>query len=204
MGLVCHEDGVEKDLRSLEEDLVGVERPLRNLGFVSILSNEVGWFDLDENNTGSLTSILAANATLVRSALADRLSTIVQNLSLIATAFVISFTLSWRIAAVVVATLPLLVGASITEGFGGDYNCAYAKATSLAREAIANIRTVAAFGAEDRISLQFASELNHPNKKAVLRGHVSGFFYGLSQFFFILFLCTRPLVCISSNQAQKL
>ncbi|PRQ37608.1 putative protein kinase RLK-Pelle-LRR-XII-1 family [Rosa chinensis] len=32
MGLVCHEDGVEKDLRSLEEDLVGVELPLRNLG----------------------------------------------------------------------------------------------------------------------------------------------------------------------------
>lgn len=70
---------------------------------------------MDENNTGSLTSILAANATLVRSALADRLSIIVQNISLTATAFVISFTLSWRIAAVVVATLPLLVGASIIE-----------------------------------------------------------------------------------------
>lgn len=64
---------------------------------------------MDENNTGSLTSILAANATLVRSALADRLSTIVQNLSLTATAFVIAFTLSWRIAAVVVASSPYLL-----------------------------------------------------------------------------------------------
>ncbi|PRQ27245.1 putative xenobiotic-transporting ATPase [Rosa chinensis] len=140
------------------------------------------------SNTSSLTSILATNATLVRSALADRLSTIVQIVSLAVTAFVIAFTLSWRIAAVVVATLPLLIGASIAEqlflkGFGGDYNSAYAKATSLAHEAIANIRTVAVFGAEDRISLQFASELNQPNKKAVLRGHISGFCYGLSQFF---------------------
>ncbi|KAL6215772.1 hypothetical protein ACLB2K_015200 [Fragaria x ananassa] len=114
---------------------------VRLLMFSAILSNEVGWFDLDENNT-----------------------------------------------AVVVATLPLLVGASITEqlflkGFGGDYNTAYANATSLAREAIANIRTVAAFGAEDRISLQFASELILPNKKAVIRGLISGFCYGLSQFF---------------------
>ncbi|KAM5565167.1 ABC transporter B family member 13-like [Rosa sericea] len=161
---------------------------VRLLMFSAILSNDVGWFDLNENNTGSLTSILATNATLVRSALADRLSTIVQNVSLAVTAFVIAFTLSWRIAAVVVATLPLLIGASIAEqlflkGFGGDYNRAYAKATSLAREAIANIRTVAAFGAEDRISLQFASELHQPNKKAVLRGHISGFCYGLSQFF---------------------
>ncbi|EXB60649.1 ABC transporter B family member 13 [Morus notabilis] len=81
----------------------------------TMLSNEVGWFDLEENNTGSLTSILAADATLVRSALADRLSTIVQNIALTVTAFVIAFILSWRIAAVVVASLPLLIGASITE-----------------------------------------------------------------------------------------
>ena len=81
----------------------------------AILSNEVGWFDLEENNTGSLTSILAADTTLVRSALADRLSTIVQNIALTVTAFIIAFILSWRIAAVVMASLPLLIGASIAE-----------------------------------------------------------------------------------------
>ncbi|XP_065628999.1 ABC transporter B family member 13 [Quercus suber] len=47
---------------------------IRLLMFSAILSNEVGWFDFDENNTGSLTSILAADATLVRSALADQLN----------------------------------------------------------------------------------------------------------------------------------
>lgn len=81
----------------------------------AILSNEVGWFDSDENSTGSLTSKLAANATLVRTSLADRLSTVVQNVALMATAFVIAFTLSWRISSVVIATFPLLVGASIAE-----------------------------------------------------------------------------------------
>ncbi|KAF5455749.1 hypothetical protein F2P56_025295 [Juglans regia] len=156
--------------------------------FSAILSNEVGWFDLDENNTGLLTSILAADATLVRSALAERLSTIVQNVALTVTAFVIAFMLSWRIASVVVASLPLLIGASITEqlflkGFGGDYTRAYSRATAVAREAIANIRTVAAFGAEDEISMQFASELNQPKKQALVRGHISGFGYALSQFF---------------------
>lgn len=161
---------------------------IRLLMFSAILSNEIGWFDLDENSTGSLTSKLAADATLVRSALADRLSTIVQNVALTVTAFVIAFTLSWRIASVIIASFPLLIGASITEqlflkGFGGDYTRAYAQATAVAREAIANIRTVAAFGAEDRISLQFASELNQPNKQALLRGHISGFGYGVSQLF---------------------
>ncbi|KAJ8772768.1 hypothetical protein K2173_027945 [Erythroxylum novogranatense] len=153
--------------------------------FSAILSNEIGWFDLDENSTGTLTSALAADATLVRSALADRLSTIVQNVSVTVAACVIAFTSNWRMTCVVVATFPLLVVSCITEqlflkGFGGDYH-AYSRATALAREVIVNIRTVAAFGAEDRISMHFASELDKPNKQALLRGHISGFGYGVSQ-----------------------
>lgn len=70
---------------------------------------------MDENNTGLLISKLAADATLVRSALADRLSTIVQNVALAVTAFGIAFALSWRLACVIIATFPLLIGASITE-----------------------------------------------------------------------------------------
>lgn len=85
------------------------------LSIAAMLSNEVGWFDKTDNSTGSLTSKLAADATLVRSALADRLSTIVQNIALTLTAFLISFKLCWRIAAVVISTFPLLIGASIAE-----------------------------------------------------------------------------------------
>lgn len=69
------------------------------------------------------------------------------------------------------------------KGFGGDYSRAYNHATAVAREAITNIRTVAAFGAEEKISSQFAFELNKPNKQALLRGHIAGFGYGISQFF---------------------
>ncbi|XP_061969919.1 ABC transporter B family member 13-like isoform X2 [Populus nigra] len=155
--------------------------------FSAILCNEIGWFDLDENSTGSLTSTLAADATLVRSTLADRLSTMVQNVSLTVTAFVIGFSLSWRVSAVIIACFPLLIGAAITEqlflkGFGGDYR-SYTGANAVAREAIANIRTVASFGAEERIAHQFASELNKPNKQVLLQGHISGIGYGASQFF---------------------
>ncbi|KAK3007713.1 hypothetical protein RJ639_015058, partial [Escallonia herrerae] len=181
--------------------LAGMEAPLFALGITYILT---AFYSNDElqikrdtqraslifvgialNSTGSLTSKLAADATLVRSALADPLTV---------TAFVIAFTLSWRIASVIIATYPLLIGASITEdevytkqlflkGFGGDYTRAYSRATAVAREAITNIRTVAAFGAEERISIQFASELNLPKKQALIRGHISGFGYGLTQLF---------------------
>jgi len=57
----------------------------------------------------------AADATIIRSALADRLSTLVQNIALTVTAFVIAFTMSWKLTLVVAACLPFLIGACITE-----------------------------------------------------------------------------------------
>ncbi|XP_021755311.1 ABC transporter B family member 13-like [Chenopodium quinoa] len=158
---------------------------IRKLMFSAMLSNEIGWFDIEENSVGSLTSKLAADATLVRTTLVDRLSTIVQNMSLIAASFLIAFKLSWRLAAVTVAMFPLMIASSIAEqyflkGFGGDYSKEYYRANALAGEAISNIRTVAAFGVEEQISKQFSMHLNKPNKQAVLRGHISGLGYGTS------------------------
>ncbi|XP_038973821.1 ABC transporter B family member 13 [Phoenix dactylifera] len=161
---------------------------VRLLMFSAILDNEIGWFELDENSSGSLTSSLAVDATVLRSALAERMSTMVQNISLTVTAFIIAFLLSWRMALVVVATFPLLISASIAEhlflkGFGGNYTCAYSRANSVAQEAITNNRTVAAFGAEDQVLSNFTHELHQPNRQARLRGHISGVGYGLSQLF---------------------
>ncbi|KAG9442707.1 hypothetical protein H6P81_018561 [Aristolochia fimbriata] len=156
--------------------------------FSAILRNEIGWFDMDEHNSGSLASILAAAATVLRSSVADRMCTVTQNLSLIVTAFVFALVFNWRMASVVIATLPLLICSTMAEqlslkGLGGNYTRAYARATSIAREAIVNIRTVASLNAEDLITAQFASELCQPSKQALLRGHISGLSYGLSQFF---------------------
>lgn len=80
-----------------------------------MLRNEIGWFDQDQNSPGSLTSSLAVDATLVRSIFAERISTVIQNMSLAVTAFVISFFFSWRLALVVISTFPVLIGASIAE-----------------------------------------------------------------------------------------
>jgi len=86
-----------------------------NVLHAAMLSNEAGWFDLEENSVGSLTSKLAGDATLVRAVLVDRLSVLVNNTSLIVAAFLISFKLSWRVSAITVATYPLLIAAATAE-----------------------------------------------------------------------------------------
>jgi ATP-binding cassette subfamily B (MDR/TAP) protein 1 len=160
---------------------------VRELMFQSILQQEVGWFDDEANNSSLLATRLATDATMVRAAVGDRMSTILQNLALVITAFCIAFYLQWRVAAVILGTFPLLISAAVGEqlflkGFGGDLSKAYGRASMVAGEAVGNIRTVAAFCAEEKVLDLFMRELEEPNKQMVMRGQLSGFGYGLSQF----------------------
>lgn len=159
---------------------------VREKMFSAILQNEIGWFDLDENNSSLLAARLATDATLVRAAVADRMSTITQNLALTVTAFVIAFVLEWRVTLVILATFPLLIGASVGEqlflkGFGGNLGKAYARSSMIAGEAVSNIRTVAAFCAEQKVIDLFSRELDVPRQKLWFRGQLTGLGYGISQ-----------------------
>ena len=69
------------------------------------------------------------------------------------------------------------------QGYGGNLSKAYLKANMLAGEAVSNIRTVAAFCAEEKILDLYARELVEPSKRSFTRGQIAGIFYGISQFF---------------------
>eukprot|EP00250_Pteridium_aquilinum_P016650 c23221_g1_i2 orf=460-2652(-) len=158
---------------------------VREMMFSAILRNEVGWFD--KNNSSLLAARLSSDGTLVKAAIADRISTLLQNLGLIITAFIIAFWLEWRIALVVVASYPALVGSHISEslflkGFGGDLSRAYSRSNMVAGEAVSNIRTIAAFCAEDKVLDLLRRELALPQRQAFWRGQIAGVGYGVAQF----------------------
>lgn len=161
---------------------------VREMMFSAILRNEIGWFD-DFNNTSSmLTSRLESDATLLRTIVVDRSTVLLHNVGLVVTSFVIAFILNWRITLVVIATYPLIISGHISEklfmkGYGGNLSKAYLKANMLAGEAVSNIRTVAAFCAEEKILDLYARELVEPSKNSFTRGQIAGIFYGICQFF---------------------
>lgn len=156
--------------------------------FSAILKNEIGWFD-DLNNTSSmLASRLETDATFLRGVVVDRTSILIQNVGLVIAAFIISFILNWRITLVVLATYPLIISGHISEklfmqGYGGNLSKAYLKANMLAAEAVSNMRTVAAFCAEDKLLDLYSRELVEPSRHSFNRGQIAGIFYGISQFF---------------------
>ncbi|QCD81903.1 ABC transporter B family member 2-like [Vigna unguiculata] len=156
--------------------------------FSAILKSEISWFD-DINNTSSmLSSRLETDATFLRTIIVDRSTILLQNVGLVVASFIIAFMLNWRITLVVLATYPLIISGHISEklfmqGFGGNLSKAYLKANMLAGEAVSNIRTVAAFCAEQKVLDLYANELVEPSKRSFNRGQIAGIFYGISQFF---------------------
>ncbi|KAL2344233.1 hypothetical protein Fmac_005518 [Flemingia macrophylla] len=161
---------------------------VREKMFSAILKSEIGWFDEINNTSSMLSSRLETDATFLRTVVVDRSAILLQNISLVVTSFIISFMLNWRITLVVLATYPLIISGHLSEklfmgGFGGNLSKAYLKANMLAGEAVSNIRTVAAFCAEQKVLDLYANELVEPSKRSLIRGQIAGIFYGISQFF---------------------
>ncbi|XP_060205963.1 ABC transporter B family member 19-like [Lycium barbarum] len=158
---------------------------VRSFLFKSILKQEPGWFDLDENSTGVLVSRLSMDCVSFRSALGDRFSVLLMGLSSAAVGLGVSFKLEWRLALLATAVTPFTLGASyltLIINVGGKLdNSSYAKASSIAAGAVSNIRTVATFSTQEQIVKSFEQALSEPKRTSVRRSHMLGLALGISQ-----------------------
>ncbi|KAL6518919.1 ABC transporter B member 19 [Orobanche hederae] len=159
---------------------------VRRMMLAAILRNEVGWFDEEEHNSSLLASRLATDAADVKSAIAERISVILQNMTSLLTSFIVAFIVEWRVSLLILATFPLLVLANFAQqlllkGFAGDTAKAHAKTSMIAGEGVSNIRTVAAFNAQQKVLALFSHELRLPQRQNLRRSQCSGFLFGLSQ-----------------------
>ncbi|KAM7464194.1 hypothetical protein LguiA_032315 [Lonicera macranthoides] len=170
-------------------DVVGenLTKRVREKMLAAVLKNEIAWFDQEENESSRVAARLAVDANNVRSAIGDRISVIVQNSALMLVACTAGFVLQWRLALVLIAVFPVVVAATVLQkmfmqGFSGDLEAAHAKATQLAGEAVANVRTVAAFNSETKIVGLFTSNLQTPLRRCFWKGQIAGSGYGIAQF----------------------
>ncbi|XP_030482437.2 ABC transporter B family member 19 [Cannabis sativa] len=159
---------------------------VRRMMLAAILRNEVGWFDEEEHNSSLVAARLATDAADVKSAIAERISVILQNMTSLLTSFIVAFIVEWRVSLLILATFPLLVLANFAQqlslkGFAGDTAKAHAKTSMIAGEGVSNIRTVAAFNAQDKIVSLFCHELRVPQLRSLRRSQTSGLLFGISQ-----------------------
>ncbi|GMP84921.1 hypothetical protein CsSME_00038263 [Camellia sinensis var. sinensis] len=170
-------------------DVVGenLTKRVREKMLAAVMKNDIAWFDQEENESSRIAARLALDANNVRSAIGDRISVIMQNSALMVVACTAGFVLQWRLALVLIAVFPVVVAATVLQkmfmqGFSGDLEAAHAKATQLAGEAVANVRTVAAFNSESKIVSLFTISLQTPLRRCFWKGQIAGSGYGIAQF----------------------
>ena len=88
---------------------------LRRDAFEAMLKQEMGWYDLQENNTGSLCARLSGDAAKVQGATGARVGSILQGISGIVLAIALGLYFNWKLGLVCSVFFPLMIGATMAE-----------------------------------------------------------------------------------------
>uniref|UniRef100_A0ACD5V5F3 Uncharacterized protein n=1 Tax=Avena sativa TaxID=4498 RepID=A0ACD5V5F3_AVESA len=149
--------------------LVGkrVMNNLREALFSVMLRSEVSWFEERGNSVGFLTSRVVSDTAMIKTVISDRMPIIIQCISSILIATVLSTAVNWRMGLVVYAMMPCHLLASLVQvrsakGFATDISTSHQKLISLTSEAVSNIRTVASFVQEQEILRKARLALQEP------------------------------------------
>ena len=173
--------------------IIGAElaRNARQQCFAKIVRMEASWFDADENSSGRLATRLEEDTVNIRGAVSDNVAVAAQNLTVMAGGLAIAFVYSWKLTLVIVATLPLLVSGAIVQmkvlhGTGGpDHTKMYAQANQMLSDALANVRTVAAYGLSDNMVALYTGAQEGPRSELRKRALVNGSAFGFGQGMFV-------------------
>ncbi|KAK3543254.1 hypothetical protein QTP70_014083 [Hemibagrus guttatus] len=128
----------------------------------------------------------------INNAMADQVAIFIERISTFIFGFLVGFIGGWKLTLVVIAVSPLiglaagLMAMAVSRLTGHELQ-AYAKAGAIADEVLSAIRTVAAFGGEDKETERYDKNLEEAQTWGVKKGTIIGIFQGY--LWCIIFLC---------------
>ncbi|KAM5203433.1 phosphatidylcholine translocator ABCB4 isoform 2-T2 [Hipposideros larvatus] len=142
-------------------------RKIRKEFFHAILRQELGWFDI--NDTTELNTRLTDDISKISEGIGDKVGMFFQAVATFFAGFIVGFIRGWKLTLVIMAISPILglsaaVWAKILSAFSDKELAAYAKAGAVAEEALGAIRTVIAFGGQDKELERYQKHLENAKK----------------------------------------
>ncbi|XP_061324374.1 ATP-dependent translocase ABCB1-like isoform X2 [Pezoporus flaviventris] len=128
-------------------------KKIRQKFFHAIMRQEIGWFDV--NDVGELNTRLLDDVSKINDGIGDKIGMLVQALTTFITGFIVGLIRGWKLTLVILAVSPVLglsaaLWAKVLSAFTDKEQAAYAKAGAVAEEVLAAIRTVIAFGGQEK------------------------------------------------------
>ncbi|UJR37712.1 hypothetical protein I4U23_030407 [Adineta vaga] len=89
---------------------------MRIMSFESMLRQEIGWFDREENNLGALVTQLSSDASSLKGLSGLRMGIILNAVGAIICALSIAFSAGWKLTLVILLFIPFMIFAGILQG----------------------------------------------------------------------------------------
>nr|XP_030712891.1 phosphatidylcholine translocator ABCB4 isoform X8 [Globicephala melas] len=142
-------------------------KKIRQEFFHAILRQEIGWFDI--NDTTELNTRLTDDISKISEGIGDKVGMFFQAIATFFAGFIVGFLRGWKLTLVIMAISPILglstaVWAKILSAFSDKELAAYAKAGAVAEEALGAIKTVIAFGGQNRELKRYQKHLENAKK----------------------------------------
>ncbi|XP_077622936.1 phosphatidylcholine translocator ABCB4 isoform X3 [Crocuta crocuta] len=154
-------------------------RKIRQEFFHAILRQEIGWFDVSD--TTELNTRLTDDVSKISEGIGDKVGMFFQAVATFFAGFIVGFVRGWKLTLVIMAISPIMglsaaVWAKILSAFSDKELAAYAKAGAAAEEALGAIRTVIAFGGQNKELNRYEKHLQNAKKigiKKVISASIS-------------------------------
>jgi len=155
------------------------------------LRQDVSFFDTDVRASDVIYAI-NADAVIVQDAISEKLGNLIHYMATFVAGFVVGFTAAWQLALVTLAVVPLIaviggLSAAALAKLSARSQDALSNASSIAEQALAQIRIVQAFVGEERAMRAYSAALAAAQRIGYRSGFAKGI--GLGGTYFTVFCC---------------
>ncbi|XP_072707607.1 ATP-dependent translocase ABCB1 isoform X2 [Ciconia boyciana] len=163
-------------------------KKIREIFFHAIMRQEIGWFDV--NDVGELNTRLLDDVSKINEGIGDKIGLLVQSLTTFITGFIVGLIRGWKLTLVILAVSPVLglsaaIWAKVLSAFTDKEQAAYAKAGAVAEEVLAAVRTVIAFGGQEKEIKRYHENLEDAKRIGIKKAITSNISMGAA--FFLIY-----------------
>ncbi|XP_049641936.1 ATP-binding cassette sub-family B member 5 [Suncus etruscus] len=161
-------------------------RRIRKQLFHSILAQDISWFDSCE--IGEFNTRMTDDIDKINDGIGDKISLLFQNISTFSIGLTIGLVKGWKLTLVTLSTSPLIIisvamFSKIVISLTNKELNAYSKAGAVAEEVLSSIRTVVAFGAQEKEIQRYTQNLKDARDVGIKKTIASKLSLGAVYFF---------------------
>jgi len=158
---------------------------IRTLFLKSVLRQDIGWYDVHQ--TGDFASRMADDLNKLQEGIGEKIGMFIFFMTIFSASLINAFIHGWELTLVIFSAMPVLIiavsiCARATAALTAKELNIYGKAGAIAEEVLSSIRTVIAFGGEEKEIERYDGKLAFARQAGTMRGLIVGVGAGLMWF----------------------